>query len=150
RNKHPWLARPDVVYVQTRFSVYFQECTLRSAPSRPIRLKGSTTASRQRLGVKRRTRERKEDRYLTMGTCMGIEGTHNEAALKEGRPAYKKIEHLDARLTDLGKEQCATLKAANHGIEKEAELVVVSPLTRAIQTAMLTIDQVEGVPWVAL
>ncbi|CAN0442862.1 unnamed protein product, partial [Ectocarpus sp. 13 AM-2016] len=51
-------------------------------------------------------------------------------------------EHLDARLTDLGMEQCATLKAANHGIEKEAELVVVSPLTRAIQTAMLAIDQV--------
>ncbi|CAM9465379.1 unnamed protein product [Ectocarpus fasciculatus] len=78
------------------------------------------------------------------------EGTHNEAALKEGRAAFSKIEHLDARLTDLGKEQCATLKAANHGIEKEAELVVVSPLTRAIQTAMLAIDQVEGVPWVAL
>ncbi|CAM9614982.1 unnamed protein product, partial [Ectocarpus sp. 4 AP-2014] len=78
------------------------------------------------------------------------EGTHNEAALKEGRAAYTKIEHLDARLTDLGKEQCAALKAANHGIEKEAELVVVSPLTRAIQTAMLAIDQVEGVPWVAL
>lgn len=50
-------------------------------------------------------------------------------------------EHLDARLTDLGKQQCATLKATSHGVEKEAELVVVSPLTRAIQTAMLTIDQ---------
>ncbi|CAM9387297.1 unnamed protein product [Ectocarpus sp. 6 AP-2014] len=78
------------------------------------------------------------------------EGTHNEAALNEGRAAFSKIEHLDARLTDLGKEQCATLKAANHGIEKEAELVVVSPLTRAIETAMLAIDQVERVPWVAL
>eukprot|EP00752_Nemacystus_decipiens_P016046 g14345.t1 len=78
------------------------------------------------------------------------EGTHNEAALKEGRAAYAKMEHLDARLTDLGQQQCATLKATNHGVEKEAELVVVSPLTRAIQTAMLTIDQVEGVPWVAL
>ncbi|CAB1116470.1 unnamed protein product [Ectocarpus sp. CCAP 1310/34] len=78
------------------------------------------------------------------------EGTHNEAALKEGRAAYAKIEHLDARLTDLGKQQCATLKATKHGVEKEAQLVVVSPLTRAIQTAMLTIDQVEGVPWVAL
>lgn len=50
-------------------------------------------------------------------------------------------EHLDARLTDLGKQQCAILKATNHGVAKEAKLVVVSPLTRAIQTAMLTIDQ---------
>ncbi|CAM9576038.1 unnamed protein product [Pylaiella littoralis] len=78
------------------------------------------------------------------------EGTHNEAAAKEGRSAYLKTEHLDARLTDKGKQQCAALKATNHGVEKEAELVVVSPLTRAIQTAVLTIDQVEGVPWVAL
>lgn len=56
-------------------------------------------------------------------------------------------EHLDARLTDLGKQQCATLKATNHGVEKEAELVVVSPLTRAIQTAMLTIDQARTSPF---
>ena len=51
-------------------------------------------------------------------------------------------EHLDARLTEFGKEQCASLKATSHGIDKEAQLVVVSPLTRAIQTAMLSIDQV--------
>lgn len=56
-------------------------------------------------------------------------------------------EHLDARLTELGKQQCATLKATNHGVEKEAELVVVSPLTRAIQTAMLTIDQARICTW---
>eukprot|EP00904_Undaria_pinnatifida_P003935 jgi/Undpi1/13542/HiC_scaffold_8.g03201.m1 len=78
------------------------------------------------------------------------QGTHNEAALVEGRAAYMKIEHLDARLTDFGIEQCASLKATKHGIEKEAQLVVVSPLTRAIQTAMLSIEQAEGVPWVAL
>lgn len=58
---------------------------------------------------------------------------------------FQKQEHLDARLTDLGKQQCATLKAKKHGVEKEAELVVVSPLTRAIQTAMLTIDKARRV-----
>lgn len=51
-------------------------------------------------------------------------------------------EHLDARLTAFGTEQCASLKATKHGLEKEAQLVVVSPLTRAIQTAILSIDQV--------
>lgn len=51
-------------------------------------------------------------------------------------------EHADARLTDFGKEQCATLKGMGHHIENEAQLVVVSPLTRAIETAMLTIGQV--------
>ena len=33
------------------------------------------------------------------------------------------------------------MKATEHEVEKEAQLVVVSPLTRAIQTAMLSIDQ---------
>lgn len=53
-----------------------------------------------------------------------------------------KQEHFDARLTDFGNEQCAALKATGHGIEKEAQLVVVSPLTRAIETAIRTVDQV--------
>ncbi|CAM9268494.1 unnamed protein product [Discosporangium mesarthrocarpum] len=78
------------------------------------------------------------------------EGTHNEAARTEGRAAYSKIEHMDARLTDKGKDQCRNLKAVGHGIQKEAQLVVVSPLTRAIQTALLTLDQVDRVPWMAL
>lgn len=78
------------------------------------------------------------------------EGTHNKAAKEEGREAYDKEEHFDARLTDFGNEQCAALKATGHGIEKEAQLVVVSPLTRAIETAIRTVDQVDGVPWIAL
>lgn len=74
----------------------------------------------------------------------GINATAHTQAETKSPPSFVSAaqEHLDARLTDVGKEQCATLKATNHGIEKEAELVVVSPLTRAIQTAMLTIDQV--------
>lgn len=57
-------------------------------------------------------------------------------------PRCTEQEYFDARLTKLDEDHCAILKATNHGIEKEAQLVVVSPLTRAIQTALLTIDQV--------
>lgn len=51
-------------------------------------------------------------------------------------------EHADARITDIGKKQCADLKAAKHAVLLEAKLVIVSPLTRAIQTALLSIEQV--------
>lgn len=53
-------------------------------------------------------------------------------------------EHSDARLTNTGKEQCAALKDSEPGIEKEAQLVIVSPLTRALQTATLTIEKVHS------
>ncbi|CAM9410424.1 unnamed protein product [Choristocarpus tenellus] len=62
----------------------------------------------------------------------------------------KSQEHLDARLTDVGIEQCKALRETIHGIREEAQLVVVSPLSRALQTALLTFDQVEGIPWIAL
>lgn len=81
------------------------------------------------------------------------EGTHNV------NREYKDLVNLDARLTDLGKEQCQSLaeklaKAAAEGspsketsnseeesyyqIFKNADLVVTSPLTRCLQTALLS------------
>ncbi|CAM9156015.1 unnamed protein product [Ascophyllum nodosum] len=77
------------------------------------------------------------------------EGTHNKGAAEYGPGIYLNEEYADARLTEVGKEQCAKLKADNPGL-KETKLVVISPLSRAIQTALLSIEQVEGVPWIAL
>jgi broad specificity phosphatase PhoE len=56
------------------------------------------------------------------------------------------MEYWDAHLTPLGKEQCATLKASIRGDgvwgyhkPLNLDLVVVSPLTRCLQTAVLSL-----------
>ena len=61
------------------------------------------------------------------------EGTHNV------NRAYREIENLDARLTPLGEEQCRQLAStcmSSHGLLEQAELVVTSPMTRCVQTAL--------------
>ncbi|CAM9146320.1 unnamed protein product [Chrysoparadoxa australica] len=78
------------------------------------------------------------------------QATHNLAADLEGRGAYEKEEHLDARLTDFGKGQCAELAKESKKLAGEVQLVVVSPLSRAVETALLCLEQVPGVPWIAL
>ncbi|CAB9509952.1 Pfam:PGAM [Seminavis robusta] len=69
------------------------------------------------------------------------EGTHN--VNKE----YSDMVNLDARLTEKGKEQCQRLaqklqdaspSSALGQLLKNTELVVTSPLTRCLQTAMLS------------
>ena len=67
------------------------------------------------------------------------QGTHN--VNKE----YRAMEHLDARLTDKGQQQCRAL-AATIPHERpylfQTELVVTSPLTRCIQTTLLSLEPV--------
>lgn len=58
---------------------------------------------------------------------------------------------LDARLTDEGEAQCAQL--AQTAAELRPQLIVVSPLTRTMQTALLSFSiqlKQQGVPLVAL
>ncbi|CAN0410603.1 unnamed protein product, partial [Phaeothamnion confervicola] len=78
------------------------------------------------------------------------QATHNEAALAEGRFAYQNQKYTDARLTTIGKEQCAKLRPEAAALASDIELVVVSPLTRAIETAQLGLKTPSHVPWVAL
>jgi broad specificity phosphatase PhoE len=49
---------------------------------------------------------------------------------------------LDARLTALGKQQCAQLQPLASKLYAEIELVVVSPMSRALETATLCFEQV--------
>jgi broad specificity phosphatase PhoE len=82
------------------------------------------------------------------------EGTHN--VNKE----YQAILNLDARLTEKGQEQCrsladeirqaATATNLSH-LSESAQLVVTSPLTRCIQTALLSFPMLaeRQVPFVA-
>mmetsp|Transcript_50344 Transcript_50344/g.58168 ORF Transcript_50344/g.58168 Transcript_50344/m.58168 type:complete len:248 (-) Transcript_50344:103-846(-) len=83
------------------------------------------------------------------------EATHNEAAKELGRIAYQNPDFHDARLTPLGKEQCAKLNQtlANDGVTgPDIQLVVVSPCSRATETAILCFQEhvPASVPWLAL
>ena len=62
------------------------------------------------------------------------EGTHNV------NREYKNIINLDARLTELGEKQCKDLaeELIDRRILQTSELVVTSPLTRCLQTALLS------------
>jgi len=75
-------------------------------------------------------------------------GTHNV------HREYRALHNLDARLTDTGQEQCralaAKIAAANktdntalYHLRESAQLVVTSPLTRCIQTATISFQQLQ-------
>ena len=67
------------------------------------------------------------------------EGTHNV------NQEYRDARNLDARLTDKGEDQCRALAARLEDGDPdlfEAQLVVTSPMTRCIQTTLLTLDPV--------
>jgi broad specificity phosphatase PhoE len=51
--------------------------------------------------------------------------------------------YIDARLSSHGEEQC--LKARNNSIINSVQIVLVSPLTRALQTAQLVFGG-KGIP----
>ena len=63
------------------------------------------------------------------------QATSNLAALDVGREAYKLEEHLDARLTALGREQARGAGRLLGAMEESVQLVLSSPLTRALSTA---------------
>jgi len=90
--------------------------------------------------------------YKTVHFIRHAEGTHNQASALYGRTEYQNWRWEDARLTEHGKRQCREANEAeklNHHL-KGHQLVLVSPLTRCLETAELVVDKVAGVPWVAL
>lgn len=80
------------------------------------------------------------------------QATHNKAALGEiGRAAYMDPAFHDARLTDVGIEQCDTLRPQARLVAKDVELVLVSPCTRATDTALRCFeDAPESAKWISL
>jgi len=77
------------------------------------------------------------------------QGTHNVDQ------QYREARHHDARLTGFGEQQCEILARTPAAIEAQtsASLVVTSPLTRCVQTALLSFPDIakrSDVPCVAL
>mmetsp|Transcript_203 Transcript_203/g.274 ORF Transcript_203/g.274 Transcript_203/m.274 type:complete len:253 (+) Transcript_203:129-887(+) len=81
------------------------------------------------------------------------QATHNEAKEIVGRAAYLDPAFHDARLTEFGKEQCLRLKEEQAKVAgPDIQLVLVSPCTRATETALLAFQEhiSSDVPWLAL
>lgn len=93
------------------------------------------------------------NRVRTVHFVRHAQATHNEAQKQRGRAAYKDPAFHDARLTDFGFEQCAALRPSVQKIAQSVELVLVSPCTRATQTALHCFQDVPAdgsVKWIAL
>jgi broad specificity phosphatase PhoE len=66
----------------------------------------------------------------TVHTVRHAQGTHNV------KKDYGNMKHLDARLTDHGLKQCASLASQTPSLIPNDALVVASIMTRCIQTAL--------------
>lgn len=79
------------------------------------------------------------------------EGHHNVAGRKDPLFGYRNEALEDATLTDVGVEQCRILSTSSASAVTKAELLVVSPLRRTMQTATYSFPQLQGkIPWVAV
>eukprot|EP00611_Tribonema_gayanum_P029253 TRINITY_DN7763_c0_g1_i1.p1 TRINITY_DN7763_c0_g1~~TRINITY_DN7763_c0_g1_i1.p1 ORF type:complete len:237 (-),score=44.46 TRINITY_DN7763_c0_g1_i1:303-1013(-) len=88
---------------------------------------------------------------VTLHFVRHAQATHNAAAEKVGRAAYYDWAHLDARLTDLGREQARGLGATLGTTIDEIQMMVVSPMSRALETASIAFEKVPShIPWIAL
>jgi hypothetical protein len=65
------------------------------------------------------------------------QGTHNIAVATEGEAAYANWKYRDARLTEVGREQARG--AAPTAAKMRFDTVLVSPLSRTLQTADLVL-----------
>jgi broad specificity phosphatase PhoE len=83
-------------------------------------------------------RDQLDGHVKTIHIVRHAQGSHN--VNKE----YKDIRHLDARLTDYGLQQCASLASkALIPENNDAMLVVTSTMTRCIQTALYSFPNVK-------
>lgn len=77
-------------------------------------------------------------------------GKHNEVG-ETDKSQYLREDLIDAELTDLGIKQCNDLYNINQILLSTAELLVVSPMRRTLQTAALSFPNlVNQIPWIAL
>jgi len=79
--------------------------------------------------------ENEKARYVKIHFVRHAEGTHN--VYKE----YNDPKHLDARLTERGREQCETLAKSQPCKGKKNVTILTSPMTRCLQTAQLVFNE---------
>lgn len=69
------------------------------------------------------------------------QGFHNVEAALYGQDAYKKKSLLDARLDETGRGQCVALGERVRATRMQVDVVLVSPLTRTLETATLIFEK---------
>ena len=80
------------------------------------------------------------------------QGEHNVVG-EVDHEEYKREDLEDAHLSELGRNQCQQLHelSMRDGIVDNAELLIVSPMRRTLQTAHLSFPHLVGkIPWIAL
>lgn len=126
-----------------------------------LRILGAGTAC---LIVNKRSHchQRGDDRYAsfrvdsksrtkTIHFVRHAEGHHNVAGRKDPVFGYLREDLEDPTLTNHGIQQCKDLGKVSVDIVKNAQLVVVSPMNRTMETASHCFPQLVGkVPWVAM
>lgn len=65
------------------------------------------------------------------------EAAHNAAAGARGNAEYRSEEWADARLTERGREQARVVRREFESSGDSVDVVIVSPLSRALETAMI-------------
>ena len=80
------------------------------------------------------------------------QGEHNVVG-EVNHEEYKREDLEDAHLSELGRQQCQQLfeRSSQNRTVDDAELLVVSPMRRTLQTAQLSFPHLVGnIPWIAL
>ena len=93
-------------------------------------LKASWTHARPRVSASKLSPTSRRIHFVRHG-----QGTHNLLAKEIGFTAYKDERVADARLTELGREQASKNQPST--AELPLNIVYVSPLSRAVETALL-------------
>lgn len=79
------------------------------------------------------------------------EGHHNVAGRDDPLLGYLREDLEDASLTEQGVAQCKALRSESCKTVENAQLIVVSPMNRTMQTASISFAQLNGkIPWVAI
>lgn len=82
-------------------------------------------------------RDKLNGHVKTVHIVRHAQGTHNV------KKEYKDIRHLDARLTEYGKQQCAELASRSPSLVSKDAVVVSSIMTRCIQTSLHSFPHLE-------
>jgi broad specificity phosphatase PhoE len=92
-----------------------------------------------------------KERVKTIHFVRHAEGHHNVAGRNDPFTGYLREDLEDATLTDDGIEQCKKLHLATQNKVENAQLLVVSPLNRTMQTASYSFPHMKGkIPWIAI
>ena len=102
-------------------------------------------------GFRKVHNDKKTNNLKTIHFVRHAEGHHNVAGKQNPLFGYLREDLEDATLTPHGIEQCHQLHDESKSMIEGAQLLLVSPLNRTLQTATYSFPQLQDkIPWIAL